>query len=37
MHDQDGHLRNAVGQKIDDQGAVIPDTDADIAAAQVVD
>ncbi|KAF3567347.1 hypothetical protein DY000_02015880 [Brassica cretica] len=22
MHDQDGHLRNAVGQKIDDQGAL---------------
>ena len=33
MHDQEGHLRNAAGQKIDDQGAVIPDTDADIAAA----
>ncbi|KAF2609549.1 hypothetical protein F2Q70_00011392 [Brassica cretica] len=32
-HDQEGHLRNAVGQKIDDQGAVIHD----IAAAQVVD
>ena len=37
MHDQEGHLRNAAGQKIDDQGAVIPDNDADIAAAQVVD
>ena len=35
-HDQKGHLRNA-GQKIDDQGAVIHDTDADIAAAQAVD
>ncbi|XP_048621676.1 uncharacterized protein LOC106446274 isoform X2 [Brassica napus] len=37
LHDQEGHLRNAADQKIDDQGAVIPDNDADIAAAQAVD
>ena len=37
MQDQEGHLRNAAGQKIDDQGAVIHDTDVDITAAQVVD
>ena len=37
LHDQEDHLRNASGQKIDDQGVVIPDTDADIAAAQAVD
>ena len=37
LHDQEGHLRNVAGQKIDDQGAVFPDTDADIAAAQAVD
>ncbi|KAF2572210.1 hypothetical protein F2Q70_00003273 [Brassica cretica] len=36
LHDQEGHLRNAAGQKIDDQGVVIPDTDVDIAAAQAV-
>ena len=37
LHDQEGHLRNATCQKIDDQEAIIPDTDADIAAAQAVD
>ena len=37
LHDQESHLRNAGGQKIDDQGAVISYTDADIAAAQAVD
>ena len=37
MHDQDGHLRNAAGQKLDYQGAAIHDTDADSAAAQAVD
>ena len=36
LHDQEGHLRNATGQKIDEQGTVIPDTDDDIAAAQAV-
>ena len=33
MHDQEGHLRNAAGQMLDDQRAVIPDHDADAAAA----
>jgi len=37
LHDQEGHLRNVAGQKIDDQGAVIPDTNADIAVSQAVD
>ena len=37
LHDQEGHLRNAAGQKIDDQGTVIPDIDANIAASQAVD
>ena len=37
LHDQEGHLRSAASRKIDDQGAVIPDTNADIAAAQAVD
>ena len=30
-------MHNAACQKIDDQGAVIPDTNADIAAAQAVE
>ena len=37
LHDQEGHLRNAAGQKIDDHEVVIPDIDADITAAQAVD
>ena len=38
LHDQDGHLRNAVGQRLDNQRAVIPDHDADAAeAAQAID
>ena len=36
LHDQEGHLRNAAGQKIDNQGTVIRDTDDDIAVAQAV-
>ncbi|KAF2589801.1 hypothetical protein F2Q70_00038547 [Brassica cretica] len=28
LFDQDGHLRNATGQKLDAQGNVIPDADA---------
>ena len=28
MHDQEGHLRNAAGQRIDAQGAAIPESDA---------
>lgn len=36
MYDQDGHLRNATGRKIDAQGTVIPDADA-TGAAQPVD
>ena len=34
LHDQEGHLRNAAGQKIDVHGTVIHDSDADIAASQ---
>ena len=37
LHDQEGHLCNAAGQKIYDQGAVISDPGADIAAAQAVE
>ena len=38
MHDQEGYLRNAAGQRLDDQRPVIPDHDPDIAAtAQAVD
>ena len=33
MHDQEGHLRNAADQMLDDQRAVIPDHDADATAA----
>ncbi|KAF3551288.1 hypothetical protein DY000_02007415 [Brassica cretica] len=36
LYDQDGHLRNATGQKLDAQGNVIPDTDA-IGDAQPVE
>ncbi|KAF3511062.1 hypothetical protein F2Q69_00006506 [Brassica cretica] len=32
LYDQDGHLRNATGQKLDAQGNLIPDTDATGAA-----
>ena len=28
LHDQEGHLRNAAGQRIDAQGAAIPEPDA---------
>ena len=28
LHDQDGHLRNAACQRLDDLGAVIPDLEA---------
>ena len=28
LYDQEGHLRNAAGQRIDDQGAAIPELDA---------
>ena len=37
LHDQEDHQRNPACQKIDDQGAVIHDTDVDIAASQAVD
>ena len=38
LHDQDGHLRNASGQRIDAQGAAIPEPDTDATgAAQPVD
>ncbi|KAF3484985.1 hypothetical protein F2Q69_00052096 [Brassica cretica] len=36
LYDQDGHLRNSTGQKINAQGTVIPDVDA-TGAAQPVD
>ncbi|KAF2540870.1 hypothetical protein F2Q68_00032414 [Brassica cretica] len=35
LYDQDGHLRNATGQKLEAQGNVIPDTDATGAAQPV--
>ncbi|KAF2599445.1 hypothetical protein F2Q68_00009906 [Brassica cretica] len=35
LYDQDGHLRNATGQKLDAQGNVIHDTDATGAAQPV--
>ncbi|KAF3591410.1 hypothetical protein DY000_02020157 [Brassica cretica] len=35
LYDQDGHLRNATGQKLDAQGNVIPDVDATGAAQPV--
>ena len=35
LYDQDGHLRNAKGQKLDAQGAVIPDANATGAAQPV--
>ena len=28
LHDQEGHLRNAAGQRIDAQGAAIPEPDS---------
>ena len=35
---REGHLRNAVSQRLDDQRAVIPDQDAEApAVAQAVD
>ena len=38
LHDQEGHLHNAADQRLDDQRAVFPDQDDDIAAAaQAVD
>ena len=38
LHDQEDHLRNAAGQRIDTQGAVIPEPDTDATrAAQPVD
>ena len=38
LHDPEGHMLNAAGQRLDDQRAVIPDHDDDAtAAAQVVD
>ena len=29
LHDQEGHLRNATGQRINAQGALIPESDTD--------
>ncbi|KAG5397304.1 hypothetical protein IGI04_019118 [Brassica rapa subsp. trilocularis] len=37
LHDQEGHLRNAACQKIDDHEDVIHDTDVDITASQAVE
>ena len=33
LHDQEGHLRNAAGQRIDAQGAAIPEFDTDATGA----
>ena len=33
LHDQEVHMRNATSQRLDDQRDVIPDHDADAAAA----
>ena len=33
LHDQEGDLRNAAGQRIDDQGAAIPESDTDAIGA----
>ena len=33
LYDQEGHLRNAAGHRLDDQRAIILDHDADAAAA----
>ena len=33
LHYQDGHLRNAAGQRIDAQGAAIPESDANATGA----
>ena len=33
LHDQEGHLRNAAGQRIDAQGAAIPESDTDATGA----
>ncbi|KAF3507649.1 hypothetical protein F2Q69_00006829 [Brassica cretica] len=34
LHDQEGHLRNAAGQRIDDQGAAIPESRTSIDGLQ---
>ncbi|KAF8081185.1 hypothetical protein N665_0901s0001 [Sinapis alba] len=34
LRDPDGHLRNAACQKIDNQGTIIPDTEAEAYAAE---
>ena len=36
LHDQEGYLRNAECQRLDDHGAVIPDADTTAANAQAV-
>ena len=33
MHDPEGHLRNAAGQRLDDQGAIISDPEAVVLEA----
>ena len=33
LHDQEGHLRNAAGQRIGVQGAAIPESDANATGA----
>ena len=35
LHDQDGHLRNAAGQRTDAQGTVIPNSDIDATGAAI--
>ncbi|KAF2595461.1 hypothetical protein F2Q70_00043125 [Brassica cretica] len=34
LHDQEGHLRNAAGQRLDDQRALIPDQNAEAPAGK---
>ncbi|KAF3552812.1 hypothetical protein F2Q69_00015441 [Brassica cretica] len=36
LHDQEGHLRNAAGQRIDTQGAAIPESDTDASGATLL-
>ncbi|KAF3588292.1 hypothetical protein F2Q69_00030411 [Brassica cretica] len=33
LYDQEGHLRNAAGQRIDSQGAAIPESDTEATGA----
>ena len=37
LHDQEGHLRNAAGQRIDTQGAAIPEPDEAVQPKTLAD